>query len=236
MPHVKPPQLGTYQGPEGRLNTAQPPYPLPYEYGNSYYSWKYASAHFIMVNAYASMDPGSQQRHFIETELQRVNRNVTPWVIVVIHTPLYNTFGLHLNDPQILAAKEHLEPLFVQYRVNIVFSGHIHAYSRSHGVTFDKLDPKGPVHITVGAGGRKCEAPFRNRTAEEWVAVRDATMYGFGMLRIHNSTIAEWDWIHTSATDDDRKYNQVSGAPEEHLDPGRPDHVYIVNQYFWQHE
>ena len=178
------------------------------------------------------MNPGSEQLHFIDTELQRVDRDLTPWVVVVIHTPVYNTFGLHLDDPQIFAAREHLEPLLIQYRVNIVFSGHIHAYSRTHAVTFDKVDPLGPVHITVRNVGQ-CKAPFRSRVPEEWVAVRDATMYGYGMLRIHNKTIAEWDWIRTSARADGRNYNQLSGFPDEQLPPGPArDHVYITNQYF----
>ncbi|KAL7563662.1 hypothetical protein ACA910_013397 [Epithemia clementina (nom. ined.)] len=233
MPQVQPAQLGVFDGPSGSLNMDQPPYPLPYEYGNSYYSWKYAGAHFIMVNAYASMEMGSMQRRFINKELQKVKREITPWVIVVIHTPLYNTFGLHLKDPQIIAAKENLEPLFVEYNVNIVFSGHIHAYSRSYPVAMNHVNEKGPVHITVGAGGRKCEAPFGKRVPEDWVAVRDATMYGFGMFRIHNATTAEWDWIHTSATDDDRDYNQLKDFPDVHLAAGPPnDHVYIANQYY----
>ena len=50
------------------------------------------------------------------------------------------------------------------------------------------MDPSGPIHITVGAGGRKCEAPFSSETPEPWVEVRDATIYGYGMFRILNST------------------------------------------------
>lgn len=232
MPELEPAQLGVYDGPAGPLNLDKPPYPLPYEYGNSYYSWKYAGAHFVMVNAYASVEPGSKQRRFINMELKSVKRDVTPWLIVVMHVPLYNTFGLHLKDPQIAAAKKNLEPLFVENNVNIVFSGHIHAYSRTQPVSMDRLDPKGPVYITVGAGGRNCEAPFLHREQEDWVVVRDATMYGYGMLRIHNETTAEWDWIQTSPTDNDRDYNQLKGS-EEHLAPGPSvDHVYITNQYF----
>ena len=233
MPQVEPAQLGVYDGPLGKLNMDQPPYPLPYEYGNSYYSWKYGGVHFIMVNAYASMEQGSKQQRFIKKELQSVKRDITPWVIVVIHTPIYNTFGLHRADPQIVAAKENLEPLFVQYKVNLIFAGHIHAYSRTYAVAMDQLNDTGPIHITVGAGGRKCEAPFAERIPEKWIAIRDATMYGFGMLRIHNATTAEWDWIQTSPTDDDRHYNQLKGFPEEKLAAGPSnDHVYLTNQYY----
>ena len=39
MPRIKPAELGVYEGPTGPLNMDQPPYPLPYEYGNAYYSY-----------------------------------------------------------------------------------------------------------------------------------------------------------------------------------------------------
>jgi hypothetical protein len=246
MPRVKPPQLGLYDGPiPEKLNLDQPPYPLPYEWGNAYYSWKYAGAYFIMINAYASMEPNSTQYNWIQQELQTAaaHRETNPWLIVVIHTPIYNTFSLHLHDPQILAAKTHLEPLFVQHQVNLVFSGHIHAYLRTvhvaMGQVIDLSNPNNarssggaPMHITVGAGGRKCEAPFRLAQPEEWVAVRDATAYGYGMLRIHNRTTAEWDWIHTGHADD-RDYNQLYNSPETQLPPGPAvDHVFLQNQYY----
>lgn len=233
MPWVHPPELGVYEGPLGRMNMDHPPYPLPYEWGNGYYAYTYGGARIIMLNVYASMDPGSLQYMWFEDELKAANdnRGEAPWVVVVMHTPIYNTFALHLHDVQIFAARSHLEPLMVDYRVNLVFSGHIHAYQRTHPVRHNETDPRGPMHITVGAGGRQCNAPFKTASAEDWVAVRDATFYGYGMLRIHNDTIAEWDWVHSGYTDD-RDYNEVKGS-SEHL-PGGPgrDHIYLENQFF----
>lgn len=143
--------------------------------------------------------------------------------------PIYNTFGIHLQDPQIFAAKEHLEPLFVQHKVNMVFNGHIHAYLRTANVAADELHPQGPMHVTVGAAGRQCEAPFKNEEPEEWVAVRDATIYGYGMLRLHNRSVAEWDWVHTGYADHlNAVYHSNTTLP---AGPGR-DQVFIQNQYF----
>ena len=234
MPRIQPPQLGVYDGPTGKLDMERTPYPLPYEYGNSYYSWHFGGAYFLMINAYSSMQPGSLQRRWINKQLHKINRmrDVYPWIVVVIHTPIYNTFGKHLHDEQMHNAKKHLEPLFVEQKVNLVFSGHIHAYQRTHNVALDQLDPRGPMHITVGAGGRACEAPFFQREPEEWIAVRDATMYGYGMFRVHNATMAEWEWIQTAQTDDDRDFNQLYKS-EEHLPAGpKQDRVFIRNQYF----
>ena len=230
MPRVKPPELGVYDGPLGRMNMDQPPYPLPYDWGNAYYAFTYGGARIIMLNVYASMEPGSQQYEWFVGELNKVDRRHTPWLFVVMHTPIYNTFALHPKDPQIFAARTHLEPLFVDHKVNVVFSGHIHAYQRTEAVAYNETKASGPVHVIIGAGGRQADAPFRNETAEDWVAVRDASIYGYGMLRIVNETTAEWDWIHTGYNDD-RDYNRVKDS-EKPLPRPTGDRVWLHNQFY----
>jgi acid phosphatase type 7 len=198
MPIVKPAQLGKYEGPDdGLFNMDNPPYPLPYEYGNAYYAFSYGITHNIFLNAYSSMDPGSTQYQWLVQELQSVDRNVTPWLLVTMHVPVYNSFDVHHHDAQIIAAKEHFEPLFVKYKVNLVVAGHIHAYQRTKNVAMDQLDPAGPVHVVVGAGGRQCKAAFRTSEPAEWAAVRDSTRYGYGTLEIYNATHAQWEWTIT---------------------------------------
>jgi len=206
MPQVKPAELGTYQGPTGYLDMDAPDYPLPYEYGNSYYAFPYGVTHNIFLNAYASMEPTSSQYQWLVHELEAVDRSVTPWLIVTMHVPVYNGFDVHHHDLQIVAAKQHLEPLFVQYNVNLVVAGHIHAYQRTNNVALDILDPKGPVHVVVGAGGRQCKAQFRTEEPDPWMAVRDATRYGYGTLEIFNQTHAKWDWIITGESGKFRKW------------------------------
>lgn len=232
MPQVKPAELGVYDGPSGSLNMDRPPYPLPYDWGNSFYSFSYGPAHIIMINAYTSMEPNSTQHRWIIQELKSVDRTVTPWVLAVLHVPLYNTFDLHHHDLQMIAAKQHLEPIFVQHGVNLVFTGHLHAYLRTAAVVMEEVVATGPIHITVGAGGRNCEAPFQSEVPEPWVGVRDATYYGYGMFRIKNRTTAVWDWIHTGDTDKNRTYNEV-GHSDQTLPRGPPrDRVVIQNQFF----
>jgi hypothetical protein len=66
---------------------------------------------------------------------------------------------------------------------------------------------------------------------EPWVEVRDATFYGYGMLRIFNQTDAQWEWIHTGEADD-RDYNVVFKSDEQLPPPPNQDNVDISNQYF----
>jgi acid phosphatase type 7 len=163
--------------------------------------------------------------------MEAVDRSVTPWVLVTIHVPIYNTFSLHKHDLQIVAAQQHLEPLLVKYVVNVVFSGHIHAYQRTANVAMGELTSTSPIHITIGAGGRKCDALFKSEEPEEWIVQRDATFYGYGRFDIFNQTHAQWRWIPLSVSDA-HSYNVVAGEADVHLPKLKHDELIIENQYY----
>ncbi|KAI5641602.1 hypothetical protein M9H77_07583 [Catharanthus roseus] len=46
-----------------------------------------------------------------------------------------------------------IEEILYSYRIDIVFSSHVHAYERMNRVYNYTLDPCGPVYITIGNGG-----------------------------------------------------------------------------------
>jgi hypothetical protein len=176
------------------------------------------------------MSPGSKQHTWLENELASVDRERTPWVFLTIHVPLYNTFAVHHHDPQIFAAREHVEPLLVKYNVNLVLNGHVHAYQRTKYVAFNETTPTAPMHITIGAGGRQAKAPFQNEEPESWIATRDESKFGYGRLCIFNATHAEWKWVPLS-TAEDHTYNEVQFHEELHLAALDHDRLIIENQY-----
>jgi 3',5'-cyclic AMP phosphodiesterase CpdA len=86
------------------------------------------------------MDP--KQLSWLETQLQ--NDDSGDWKICYFHHPLYSSGKAHgpATDLRLL-----LEPLFVKYGVNVVFSGHEHVYER--------IQPqKGIYYFTEGASGQ----------------------------------------------------------------------------------
>jgi acid phosphatase type 7 len=230
MPRIQPAQLGIYNGPTGPLNMDRPPYPLDYEFGNAYYAFRYGRTHQIFLNSYSSLEPGSKQYEWLVSELETVNRRQTPWLIVTYHVPIYNTFEVHQKDTQLMKMREHIEPLFVKHKVNLVFNGHIHAYLRTKPVAFGNVTKTGPIHIVMGAGGRAAKAEFLHDEPEAWVHVRDGTIYGYGLLEICNRTHARWDWVHTGQESD---HNAVY-KEDVVLPPGGMDYAYFVNQYYIQ--
>ena len=107
-----------------RSCTAPSPFRGVYDYGNAFYSYRHGLAHVIALNSYTSSDVHSAQYRWLETELrERFDRSATPWLVVACHAPLYTTFRGHVNEKEVLEMKAAMEPLFVEYGVNLVVSG-----------------------------------------------------------------------------------------------------------------
>lgn len=170
-----------------------------YLYGNSFYDVVHGLAHLVFVNDYVDVRPGSEQyRWFVRTLTERVDRDRTPWVVVVAHNPVYNTFAAHRDERPAVDARAHLEPLYVAHGVNVVVSGHCHAYVRTVPAAFGRPDrARGPVWLSVGEGGNRegHVREYASETPEPWVAARDKSEYGFGTIDFVNATTARWTWI-----------------------------------------
>ncbi len=59
-------------------------YRLPYDFGNSFYSYSNGMAHYIVLNSFADFEAGSNQYVWLEKELLQVDRDIHPWVIVLV--------------------------------------------------------------------------------------------------------------------------------------------------------
>ena len=116
---------------------------------------------------------------------------------------------------------ESMEPLFVKYHVNLVVSGHDHAYMRTHSMKGLKtVDPTGrsPIYLTLGAGGNREEHSagyIHPDRQEEWVIKRDISEYGYGHLFLANATHGHFHWVRDGTTDE-----------------GIHDDVWFENQYY----
>merc|ERR1712127_634863 len=154
----------------------------------------------IVLNSYGFIDVDSDQYQWLVQELNDTKAKrmyETPWILVSVHVPLYNTFSAHQNEETAIHMLNIIEPLFVEHRVNLVMSGHAHGYSRSKGVAYGLVKATAPIHITVGEGGNRegHSRSYNNDMPEDWIAKRDITEFGFGTMEFLNATHAEWKWI-----------------------------------------
>ncbi|GLT97777.1 hypothetical protein SLE2022_153260 [Rubroshorea leprosula] len=118
-----------------------------------YYSFNAGGIHFVMLGSYANYDKYGDQYKWLENDLAKVDRTVTPWLVATWHAPWYSTYTAHYREAECMRVA--MEELLYKNRVDIVFNGHVHAYERSNRVYNYTLDPCGPVHITVGDGGNR---------------------------------------------------------------------------------
>jgi hypothetical protein len=96
---------------------------------NLYYSFDVASAHVFMLGSYTDFGVGSEQYNWLLADLKKVDRSVTPWLVVVLHAPWYNSNSAHQGDGDQMM--EVMEPILYQAKVDILFAGHVHAYERT---------------------------------------------------------------------------------------------------------
>ncbi|KMT00389.1 hypothetical protein BVRB_9g216940 [Beta vulgaris subsp. vulgaris] len=182
-------------------------YPTPYKSSNStapyWYSIKRGPAYIIVLSSYSAYGKYTPQFKWLEEELPKVNRSETPWLFVLVHSPWYNSYNYHYMEGETMRVM--YEPWFVEYKVDIVFSGHVHAYERSrrisnigyniiNGECKPVEDQSAPVYITIGDGGN-LEGLATNMTEPQpsYSAFREAS-FGHAILDIKNRTHAYYSW------------------------------------------
>jgi len=112
-----------------------------------WYSWNQGPVHVIALSTEHDTGVGSVQNKWLKKDLQSVDRSVTPWVIVGTHRPLY---AKRFEDKQAIAD---LEPLLYQYKVDVLYAGHLHTYQRFCPMLNNKCMPGATTHVLVGSAG-----------------------------------------------------------------------------------
>jgi len=124
-----------------------------------YYSQSLGPVHVIVLCNYIPFAAGTEQYSWFVNDIAAIDRAVTPWLIVVTHAALFHTYYPHYKEMECFISQ--YEPLFFKYRVDFVFSGHVHAYERTHPMYQYASNACGPAYITIGDGGN-VEGPYRN--------------------------------------------------------------------------
>jgi 3',5'-cyclic AMP phosphodiesterase CpdA len=137
--------LGNHDDPN---QTRYPPFNMG---GARYYTYSQGNVRFFALDSNL-MD--ARQLAWIESALRQSSDD---WKICYFHHPLYSDGKTHGSQVDLRVV---LEPLFVKYGVNVVFSGHDHVYER--------IKPqRGITYFVSGAGGqlRKGDVRRSNLTA-----------------------------------------------------------------------
>ncbi|XP_021741807.1 bifunctional purple acid phosphatase 26-like isoform X2 [Chenopodium quinoa] len=168
-----------------------------------WYAIRRGPAHIIVLSSYSSFVKYSPQYKWLEAELKKVDRKKTPWLIVIMHVPLYNSNTAHYMEGE--SMRPVVEQWFVDYKVDVVFAGHVHAYERSHRVSNLKynisngectpvLDESAPFYVTIGDGGNSEGIAGEYISPQPHYSAFREPSFGHAILDIKNKTHAFYYW------------------------------------------
>lgn len=179
---------------------------------NMWYSFNFGPIHFVSINTetdypnspttpYSFIGTPSgggfgNQLLWLENDLKHAvkNRIERPWIIVYGHRPMYSKiiFDWPLNSKS--RVRNAFEKIFLKYKVDIYFAGHIHAYERNHKIVNGKKDSNGIYHIITGAPGCQEKSDKDNYLKHDYTAYYNYNDYGWGELVINSRNNLTWNY------------------------------------------
>ena len=142
-----------------------------------YYAYSYGNIHFVALDSYGLdegkyrlYDPQSKQYQWLLRDLE-ANQGKSLWTIIYFHHPPYTKRSHDSNaEPELVAMREKLVPIFDKFKVDMVLSGHSHSYERSFlmkGHTGHSLSFDAKIHAVQNVNGKyesnAGSAPFINK-------------------------------------------------------------------------
>jgi hypothetical protein len=195
---------------------------------NMHYSFNYKNVHFISLDTETGY-PGAQEEtryvlpcggftqnmlEWLEADLIQANkeRERRPWIFAAGHRPMYQ--GGTTNT----AFQTAVENLFLKYKVDVYFSGHVHQYERNWPVYDGEVpsnddatayeNPPFTTYLIVGGAGNdemvKNLRTFKDPTPTQikadpnygpWTAFRDTKHRGIGKVRIQDANTLSFDYV-----------------------------------------
>jgi acid phosphatase type 7 len=143
-----------------------------------YYSFNYGNVHIVSLDSHLSTRNEKQRKTMKQWLIEDLSTNQQDWTLVIFHHPPYSK-GTHDSDstaPHVAdngidfpmpVMRQEFTPVFEQYGVDLVFTGHSHAYERSyyiHNHTGDSgtFDPE--IHSELNGRG----LPATGNNGEEY--------------------------------------------------------------------
>jgi hypothetical protein len=170
-------------------------FPMPGS-NNSWYSYNWGNAHFLVLDTELAFDPGTPQYDFAQSDLA-ANQGAT-FRIVVMQRPPYSSTSATSSSS---FARAELVPLFEQYHVALVLSGNSHNYERSFPLKGGNPTAGGVTYVVTGGGGNGHNSYTIPQPA--WSAHRDATNYEYTRVTVTPTalTVREIDAATNTALD-----------------------------------
>lgn len=164
-----------------------------------WYSFDAGLVHFVMISSEHDFTRNSPQWLWLEQDLMTTAQDPRRWIIATLHRPMYisSAFQGDLDVGNLFV--QELEPLLLKYNVDVLLSGHHHAYQRLCYVRNGTCtEPgKGVRNFVMGMAGYQLNPPDpKNNSLLEFL---DNTHYGVTLWEVANSTHAKMSFISNDA-------------------------------------
>ena len=172
-------------------------------FNNLYHSFDVGGVHFAAISTEHDFSASAAQIQWLSADLKKVDRSVTPWVVVFAHKPLYcstnDYFDCKVNGPKKITPS--VEPILAAAKVDLYLAGHLHNYERTYPVFNGTVvaksytDAKATVHAVVGMAG--CDEGLTSKfesPSPDWSAVR-ASKLGYASLHFASATEMTFSYI-----------------------------------------
>lgn len=206
---------------------------------NIYYSFDMGPVHFVSISTelyYFGPDSKTQwdrieaQYEWLQKDLQeassKANRAVRPWIIIYNHKPMYCSTSDDYDICPVADAKTRvgmpdgkgnykypMEPLLVEYGVDLFVGAHEHNYERIYPIYNYTThlnkgnpyhNPKAPVHIVTGSAGCHHESdPFIHPRPE--YSAKRLRDFGYTRIQFLNTThmaLQQIEDVHGNTVDE----------------------------------
>lgn len=162
-------------------------------------TFTYGSVAFVLMSTEHDFQPGSLQYTQLEQYLSAVDRTKTPFLLFAGHRPMYiDSTGEGTGGDQPVAAelRQYIEPLLVQYRVDVALWGHHHSAQRTCPVvnqTCAASSDDAPVHIVTGAAGAGFSTNIEI-VKPSWIEFVEDSVHGYIRAKVRGNYL-QMDFI-----------------------------------------
>ncbi|HEY0865945.1 MAG TPA: metallophosphoesterase [Fimbriimonas sp.] len=143
------------------------------------FTFVYGNSHWVVLdsNPYVDWTKG-KYRAWLEVALQGGTRS--DWSFVLFHHPPYSSSKTHAGDTHMRGIAD----LLTNHRVDLVFSGHVHNYQRTHPMRTSHGGKRwsfglGTVYVVSGAGGAPLYDQEQAKDRSSWKPFTASFQPGF---------------------------------------------------------
>lgn len=156
--------------------------------GVFWYSFSVGPVHVVMLSSEHNPTEGAPMGDWLAADLAAVNHTVTPWTIVGIHRPLYETENYPGDYAVAQGLRKIMEPLLLKSQVDVVVAGHYHSFQRTCMVAnLECVKEGGIVHYTTGAAGASLDAV--SLIPSNYIDKTILGSYGYSILTANATTL-----------------------------------------------